>query len=114
MSKLSDDFFAVPVDQNIKPADPAKFPGFYVREMSSLARDIWEVKLQKSVTNEDSGLRSALIIACVCNEDGTPVFTDKDQAKLDALPISRTRDLASICHKHNKLDDEASDEIEEK
>lgn len=54
----------------------------YVREMSALERDQFDMHLA-----EDMNVRRARgFITCVCDEQGTPLFSERDLSAVQAMP----------------------------
>ena len=57
-----------------------------IRELTGGEREeIESMVLRSQKTNNYAGLRSTILRAGVINEDGTPMFTKKDEAMLESL-----------------------------
>jgi hypothetical protein len=75
----------------------------HVREMSVAER----AKLL-SMADKDAALSPAFLVqSCVINEDGSPVFSEKDEESIRGLSPSVVDSVATAVMKLSRLEDEA-------
>lgn len=72
-----------------------------VREISARQRDEIDAGRYDEQGEPVSGHRARVIVACVCNEDGTDLFTPADVGKINELPEQVFGLLFSACEKVN-------------
>lgn len=105
----------VPVPEWAPKDMPAEQAYVWVRTLEGDERDAWEKTLtvgkgRKATVSLDS-IRAKLAVATCVDDDGKPIFTEADIAKLNkltCLPLSRVFDTAS---KLNGLSKEDVDEL---
>ncbi len=85
----------------------------YVRILSGIERDTWELRLRDAVSGKGkANLRAALAVMCLCDESGKRLFKDSDAEALgekSAVALDRVFDVAK---RLNALDEKDVEKIE--
>lgn len=80
-----------------------------IRVMSGYDRDAFQKVLQEQGIT-DSVYFGALIVACVLNEDGSPMFTDAEVDTLRGSHAELVRSIGLACQRVNGLGKKAEDD----
>ena len=86
----------------------------FVQTMTAYDRDQFEIKQYKqSQTGKDDGksIRADLVIRCACDEEGKPLFTEKDHAWLSTKSATVMDRLYEACMKVNQYNDADIEEL---
>ena len=82
----------------------------YIKTMTSKRRDELEARFM-SGGKSMAGLRAAIGVLCICNEDGELIFNSKQEAALSEKSGDVLARIADAAMKHNGFSDDDVEEL---
>jgi hypothetical protein len=85
----------------------------YVRVMTGVERDRWELSAQSSIDKPaTANVRASLCAVTICDEKGKRLFTDNQAAALGAKSAVALNRVYEVSKRINRLTDEDIEELE--
>jgi hypothetical protein len=90
-------FFAAPVGRRVEPVETA-FGTVHVRELMTGEKDAFDTTATK-----DKMFRARLVVACCCDEQGRPMFSESDVHSLNQRPLAQVEPIVDAAMRLNGM-----------